>query len=68
MNHMNQASHCNCSHHKVLPVFLILIGTSFLLSQLGIISPEVNGIVSPTLVILLGFAKLKGGSCSCYKQ
>ena len=68
MNHMNQTSHCNCSHHKVLPAFLILVGLSFLMTHFGVISTDTNSIIWPVLVILLGIAKLKGGSCSCYKQ
>jgi len=68
MNHTNTQSHCSCSHHKTLPAFLVLIGLSFLLANLGIISAEVNSFVWPILIILLGVMKLKGGSCKCYMQ
>lgn len=68
MNHADNKSHCTCAHHKILPAFLILIGLSFLLTQLGVMDTETNGLVWPVLVILLGLTKLKGGSCACYMR
>lgn len=68
MNHTDTKSHCDCSHHKILPAFLVLFGLSFLLAQLGVISQVMNGTIWPVLVILLGLMKLKSGSCSCYMR
>ena len=68
MNHTDTKSHCTCSHHKILPAFLILIGLSFLLTTIGVVSEATNSIVWPVLLIALGLTKLKGGSCSCYMR
>lgn len=68
MNHTNTQSHCTCAHHKTMPAFLILIGLSFLLTHFNIISENLNAIVWPSLVVLLGLSKLRGGSCKCYMR
>lgn len=56
---------CACMHHKMLPLFIILIGLSFLLKALGVISVATNDYIWPILLILLGLKKMFCGMCKC---
>jgi hypothetical protein len=58
---------CKCSHHKVVPVCIALIGLVFLLGALNILSPMMVAILWPVLVIVAGLTKLSGkmGMCKC---
>lgn len=51
-----------------MPAFLILIGLSFLLAHFNVISENLNAIIWPSLIVLLGLSKLTGGSCKCYMR
>ena len=59
--------HCSCSHHKIVPIILVIIGASFLLTQLGIITVVANSYIWPVSLILIGLMKLMSGNCKCYK-
>ena len=54
---------CKCMHHKLLPWGLVLIGLSFLLMQLNILSAYYVGIIWPILLIAIGVEKLM--KCNC---
>ena len=58
---------CGCAHHKVVPVFVILFGVTFLLGYWGTISWSMVNTIWPVLVILGGIMKLmdKGKMCKC---
>ncbi|MDO8499840.1 MAG: DUF5668 domain-containing protein [bacterium] len=56
---------CGCLHHKTVPVFITLIGLSFLLTALGVLGEVTNSYVWPVLLILIGLQKLLGGMCKC---
>lgn len=60
-------SPCKCTHHKVLPVLVILFGLTFLLEGLGVITSSFAMIVWPVLVIAGGVMKLVSstGMCKC---
>jgi uncharacterized membrane protein len=68
MNHVNTATHCRCSHHKIVPVLVVLLGLLFLLANLGVFSGSFTGVAWPILLILIGLVKLNSGSCKCYMQ
>ncbi len=68
MNHMNNASHCKCSHHKVGAVLIVLFGLTFLLGAMGVVSGMFVSYAWPILLIVLGLTKLMGGSCGCYAK
>lgn len=57
---------CKCSHHKVMPIALILIGLIVLLGNLGWLGANgatIVGIVWPILLIIAAGTKL--GGCKC---
>jgi hypothetical protein len=56
---------CNCSHHKAIPVFIILIAITFLCGQWGIIAPETVDVVWPVLLGAIGVTKLMRRACKC---
>ena len=56
---------CNCMHHKMVPLFIVLIGLVFLLGTLGLVSMMFTAITWPVLLILIGLQKMLGGMCKC---
>jgi hypothetical protein len=68
MNHMNQSGHCNCPHHKIGAVLIILFGLTFLLGMMNILAPMWVAYSWPTLIILFGITRLASGSCKCYMK
>lgn len=56
---------CNCPHHKMVPIFIILIGLSFLLTTIGWESAMVNSYAWPILLIAIGLQKIFEVRCSC---
>ena len=58
---------CQCHHHKVMPVLVVLFGLTFLLGTWGTLSSDTVNIVWPILVIAAGLMKLssKSGMCKC---
>jgi hypothetical protein len=56
---------CDCHHHKIIPLLVILIGLTFLLGGLGILTWRGVDIIWPILLIIGGFAKLAGRKCNC---
>jgi hypothetical protein len=59
--------HCSCPHHKMVPIFIVLIGLAFLLNALGVLSDRLTALAWPTLLMLIGLQKLFGGCCKCCK-
>jgi len=56
---------CNCPHHKVIPIIVLLIGLVVLLSAFNIWSGQVETILIGVLILIVGFVKLKSASCKC---
>jgi hypothetical protein len=56
---------CDCSHHKVTPILVVLFGVVFLLGNLSVLSAEFVNIAWPIIVGVYGLMKLFGGSCKC---
>jgi len=56
---------CNCRHHKVIPLLIVVFGVVFLLQAMGKLTPEYVSIVWPVLVIAGGGTKLFSGYCTC---
>jgi energy-coupling factor transporter transmembrane protein EcfT len=56
---------CNCMHHKVVPLVIVLIGLAFLLQAFNVLTPMFVAIAWPVLVIIAGLTKLGGRSCKC---
>lgn len=56
---------CPCTHHKMVPVYLIVLGLLFLLTALDVISSDVTDVIWPVLLILIGLQKLLQSRCNC---
>ena len=56
---------CKCSHHKVMPILVIVFGLLFLGGALEWVSPMTVMVTWPILVIIGGVMKLSGGMCKC---
>ena len=58
---------CKCTHHKVIPVLVILFGITFLLGTWGTLDWSAVNVIWPVLVIVAGVMKWmeRGGMCKC---
>ncbi|HXI84115.1 MAG TPA: DUF5668 domain-containing protein [Verrucomicrobiae bacterium] len=56
---------CGCPCHKMPGLFIVLIGLTFLLGALNVLSPRAVEIIWPILVILAGLKKMFSGMCKC---
>jgi fatty acid desaturase len=56
-----------CPCRKLPGLFLILFGLTFLLRELGVISPHVAAVTWPVIVILAGAQYLFRDLCKCCK-
>ena len=56
---------CACPCHKVVGLFVALIGLTFLLGALNILTPRAVEIIWPILVLLIGVKLVGGGRCKC---
>lgn len=56
---------CNCPHHKMVPIFIVLIGLTFLLNALGTLSMQATSIIWPILLIVIGLQKMFQHKCKC---
>lgn len=65
MDQCHSEHKCSCMHHKMVSIFIVLLGLSFLLKALGVFSAGTNDIIWPVLVILIGLQKMMGGKCRC---
>ena len=64
---MHNENQCSCSHHKIVPLAITLIGIVFLLGATGTLSPETVNITWPIIVIIVGLKKMMKGVCGCCK-
>jgi hypothetical protein len=56
---------CGCPHHKMVPIFIALIGLTFLLNAVWVLSDQAAAVIWPILLILIGLQKIFGGMCQC---
>lgn len=57
---------CGCPHHKLLPMLLVVLGLTFLLGNLGLVSSDFVNLAWPILLILIGLQKGLGLMCKCW--
>lgn len=62
---MTTGKTCNCTHHKVIPILVILFGLEFLLATVGVFTWNFVDVTWPILVIIAGCVKLFGRTCKC---
>ncbi|MBI4095176.1 MAG: hypothetical protein HY435_03220 [Candidatus Liptonbacteria bacterium] len=65
MGMMEKGKVCGCTHHKIIPILIILFGLVFLLRTAGTLTDEFAGYAWPILVIAAGAMKLMGSKCKC---
>lgn len=65
MNNHERGGMCGCGHHNIVPILMILFGTSFLLQYQGILTVEAVNIIWPILVGIAGVVKLTEDKCGC---
>ncbi len=56
---------CSCPCHKVVGLFIALIGLTFLLGALGVVSARTVSILWPFLVMLAGIQIVFRNKCKC---
>ena len=56
---------CGCMHHKMVPIFVVLFGLTFLLGNLNILTTVAVSYIWPLLVIVAGLTKMSSGMCKC---
>jgi hypothetical protein len=54
---------CNCPHHQVVPMLIVLIGADFLAGAVGVLSGMFVSITWPILLALIGIVKMV--RCNC---
>ena len=58
---------CNCNHHKVVPICIMLIGLNVILATLGLYNkyPMAASLVIGVLLIAIGGTQLGSKKCGC---
>jgi len=59
------SNNCGCSHHKVVPGLVVLLGLLFLGGTLGWVSSYTVDVGWPIIVILAGLMKIRSNRCKC---
>lgn len=60
---MENGKSCKCTHHKIIPACIALIGLVFLLGQMNILTAGAVNIIWPLLLIVIGVKKMF--KCQC---
>lgn len=56
---------CPCPHHKMVPVYVVLLGVLFLLNAFDVVTAGVTAMVWPIIIIAIGLQKIFQSRCSC---
>ncbi len=56
---------CDCKHHSIVPIVVIIFAAIFLLESLGIISESFVDVLWPLLVGVVGVTMLREKGCGC---
>ena len=59
---------CYCPHHKVVPIFVVLLGLLFLLNAFNVFNPMFVSVAWPILVIAAGLTKMFEHKCTCCRR
>ena len=60
-----QGKTCNCSHHIMKPVLLLILGFDFLLGALGVLTNSFVQVTWPIILIIIAIAMMSGKKCKC---
>ena len=56
---------CSCPCHKIVGLFVALIGLTFLLGAFNVFSARVVEVTWPILLVLIGVKLAATGNCKC---
>lgn len=56
---------CSCPCHRIVGLFVALIGLTFLLGAFNVFSAKVVEVTWPILLVLIGAKLAAGGNCKC---
>ena len=56
---------CTCPCHQVVGLCLALIGLTFLLGALNILSGRIVNVTWPILLVIIGVKLVSSGRCKC---
>ena len=56
---------CKCTHHKFVPLVVILFALTFLLGALDVLGARTVSVIWPILVGVVGLMKLTESRCKC---
>ena len=56
---------CNCPHHKVVPIMIIIIGLVILVGAFSMLTFQWASILIGVALIVIGGTKLGSRSCKC---
>ena len=59
--------HCNCPHHKMIPLFIFVFGLLFFLNAINVLTGAALTMLWPIVVMLAGLTKLFSSKCGCCK-
>lgn len=65
MHGEHETSQCGCPCHMMMGIFVVLLGLTFLLGNVGVLTQYLVGILWPSIVILAGLKKMFAGKCKC---
>jgi len=60
---MEDKKMCKCTHHKIVPGCIALIGLVFLLGQMNVLTAGAVSLIWPIILIVIGVSKMM--SCKC---
>lgn len=58
---------CSCPCHKMIGLFIALIGLTFLLGAFNVVGPRFVEVLWPILVIMAGMQIIFRANCKCCK-
>ncbi|TSA44508.1 hypothetical protein D4R51_03700 [bacterium] len=64
MENMNGGK-CGCSHHKVVPILMVLFAILFLLGDAGVLGADIVNAGWPIIVGVAGLTQIFSNSCKC---
>ena len=65
MHNQEKGGVCNCGHHSIIPILVILFATTFLLGYQGLLEAQAVNIIWPILVGIGGVVKVTEDRCDC---
>ncbi len=56
---------CNCTHHQIVPILMLLFSVTFLLGYAGMMPAGFVNFIWPVLIGVAAITKLGENSCKC---